>query len=715
MELLNFLRVLYGRKWLILLAVCTAVVATYFITRTLPSKYMAQAQLASGVANDTSAQDEDALQYFEMGPKFTGLIDVIRSESILTLLSYKLILHDLQNNEPFRDVSELGEAYSEDQLRNARNLFRAKLEAMEPLSATESGNYYGAILEEMNYHSGKLKEKVTLEIDPVTEYLVINFSDSNPELAAFAANSLGDEFIRYYKNIALEKSNNQIEFLSKLAAQEKQQLDVVTDAQFQIKVANSGSKYGQRARIMMMEQSELLLNKEGEERKILILTGLLDNLVKRLGDREKTFIQKQEEKHKGELDNLMLGLQQLNERRIRKVKRRMSTTSTRDSIEVIRNQISALTLGLRDNEGASLGKDAQEKIKHYSDVRTQLQEAQNCMAFIDNEIRSLQQGAEWLVYLQKDEKSAEARDEYIAVLGKLNRAQIAALNPSSPIVRVVTATPPTEAEPTQYPLLITLSGVVSFAICVLLIFLLEYVDVTLRTPYFFERFTGLKTLGGLNVLSTSQLDLPQLFQHQQPDPSLEAFKQNLRKIRFELLSEQGKRILFTSSQAKTGKSAIMLALAYSLSLNNKRVMIIDTNFKNQDLTQICHATPKLEQFFEMETPISSLITHTGLYGVDIIGSQGSNSSPSEVLPEAEFSSLLKELEKKYDYIFMEGPSMNTYSDTKELSEFADRILPVFSAKTSIKQQDRNAINYMRKQDGKLMGAILNNVALKDLA
>ncbi|MEM9936362.1 MAG: hypothetical protein AAF824_22240 [Bacteroidota bacterium] len=714
MELLNFLRVLYGRKWLILLVVSTAVIATYFITRSLPSTYVAQSQLASGVVSETSVQGEEALQYYEMSPKFTGLIDIIRSETILSLLSYRLILHDLQKNESFRDVSDLSDTYTSDQLRNARNLFRAKLEAMEMLSEAENNQVYGNILRDVEYHHTKLKEKTTLEIDPVTEYLVINFEDRNPALAAYAANTLADEFIRYYKNIAHEKANNSIEFLSKLAAQRKQQLNVINDAQFQIKVANSGSKYGQRARIMMMEQSELLLAKDGEERKILILSGLLENLEKRLGEKEKTFIQNQQQKHEQELADLMTGLQQLNKSRIKKVERRMSTTSTKDSIEVIRNQISALTLGLRDNASGAISLPSQEKIKHHTDVKTQLEEALLCKEFIETEIKKLQQGANWLVYMQDDDESAEARDEYITVLGRLNNQRIAALNPSSPIIRVGSAVPPTEAVPTQYPLLITLSGVVSLAICMLLIFLLEYVDVTLRTPYFFERFTGLKTLGGLNVLNTSQLDLPQLFQHQQADPSLESFKQNLRKIRFELLSEEGKIILFTSSQAKTGKSAIMLSLAYSLSLNNKRVLILDTNFKNQDLTQICHATPKLEEYFQFETPVSTIISHTGLYGVDIIGSEGSNSSPSEVLPQEQFTHLLLELEKKYDYIFMEGPSMNTYSDTKELSEYADRILPVFSAKTSIRQQDRNAINYMRKQDGKLMGAILNNVALKDL-
>lgn len=53
--------------------------------------------------------------------------------------------------------------------------------------------------------------------------------------------------------------------------------------------------------------------------------------------------------------------------------------------------------------------------------------------------------------------------------------------------------------------------------------------------------------------------------------------------------------------------------------------------------------------------------------------------------------------------------MNEYSDTRELMNYADKVITVFSAESSIDQMDRETINLLKKLDGKLIGAILNKV------
>jgi predicted GTPase len=76
---------------------------------------------------------------------------------------------------------------------------------------------------------------------------------------------------------------------------------------------------------------------------------------------------------------------------------------------------------------------------------------------------------------------------------------------------------------------------------------------------------------------------------------------------------------------------------------------------------------------------------------------------------------LENLGLQYDYIIMEGPSLNDYSDTKELVEYADRILTVFDAKTVLNNLDRDSIKYLKTLKPKLIGSLLNKVDLKDLS
>src|SRR5690606_9386310 len=170
-------------------------------------------------------------------------------------------------------------------------------------------------------------------------------------------------------------------------------------------------------------------------------------------------------------------------------------------------------------------------------------------------------------------------------------------------------------------------------------------------------------------------------------------------------------------------------LAYSLSLIQKKVLIIDTNFKNNTLTRMLIAKPRFdkllessnykepskllvspdgEQFEEASSTEDdvknkykkTIISPTFLENIDIIGSRGGDESPAEILSGRNFNEVLNELAADYDYIFLEGASLNDYSDSKEVVECSDLVLPVFSAQSVIKQMDKESIAYLKRLDGK---------------
>ena len=72
------------------------------------------------------------------------------------------------------------------------------------------------------------------------------------------------------------------------------------------------------------------------------------------------------------------------------------------------------------------------------------------------------------------------------------------------------------------------------------------------------------------------------------------------------------------------------------------------------------------------------------------------------------------MSNNYDFVLMESASMNSYSDTKELAEYVDKVITVFAAESEIKQADKNSIEFLRSLGSKFMGAVLNKVDLKNL-
>jgi polysaccharide biosynthesis transport protein len=197
--------------------------------------------------------------------------------------------------------------------------------------------------------------------------------------------------------------------------------------------------------------------------------------------------------------------------------------------------------------------------------------------------------------------------------------------------------------------------------------------------------------------------------------------------------------LFTSPKKRDGKTFVMFSLAYVLSLLDKRILIIDTNFKNNSLSQLLGRnkgdlkvldskknkllvsaqqngeSTKTKEANEFDQENSyDLINPTKYKNIYIVGnSGGGHESPAEILSGRDFANLITTLSDSFDYVLLEGAAMNEYSDTKELVRYCDKVMAIFSAKSSISTLDRDSIHYFKSLGKKFGGSILNRVEPKD--
>ncbi|MET0300205.1 MAG: AAA family ATPase, partial [Flavitalea sp.] len=273
--------------------------------------------------------------------------------------------------------------------------------------------------------------------------------------------------------------------------------------------------------------------------------------------------------------------------------------------------------------------------------------------------------------------------------------------------------PALKPEPSKKLIILSLAGISGLVLSSLSIIFLEFFDSSIKTPGQFTRSTGLPLLGVVNRIHL-QNNLPdQVLDHGKKNRA-NLFRELLRKLRYELADSNKKVILFTSTEPQQGKTTLIQALAYSLSLGKKQVLIIDTNFCNNDITLQTNASPKLEQFqvqgenFDFER-FKDFISKTSVEGVDVIGCEGGDYTPTEILPKKHLLNYLGELKKHYDYIFLEGAPLNGFTDSRELVNYADGIIGVFSAETIVSPSDKESIHFFEQHRNKFIGAILNKV------
>ncbi|WP_224997447.1 Wzz/FepE/Etk N-terminal domain-containing protein [Cesiribacter sp. SM1] len=749
MDLVHIFRILLKRLWLLITVPLITAGIAYMLLRDTEDYYSSTTQVATGITIREKVQlNEERFSPWEADLKFNNLIQTFKSPVVVGLLSYRLILHDLESPDAFRTQAEsedFHKYFSKNDLQQAAVVFRQKLDNMEVLNAfDDQDRKLIDLLKFYGYDYNTLSEGVGIERVKNTDYIDISYLSENPQLSAFVVNTFVDEFRRYHDVMHGQRSGQSVEFFATLVEEKRKSLDekreLLRSYLADSKVLNANlegdSKVSQIANIER--------EKQDEQSKLMGLELTLRDINKQLNYFKSDGAGSARNTRIVELQNK---LESLNSRYIGS-----NNQQLRDSIDLVRNQIkeesAKAQFGLYGSQDKiiTLEENKNQTLLEIDVSRGRIRSLEGQLAML-NAIKS--DFADKKSTIAELEREVElASNEYTSAQEKLNAAKNVALVDTGNIHQVIYGQPAIEPEPSKNWIFITMAGLVSLFLCLVVVLLIEYVDLSIRTPQNFENQTRLPVAGTLNQINASKLDLYDLFHNTHKEESLETFKHLLRKLRFEL-EESGKQVfLFTSTKQAEGKSFVIMTLAYSLSLLHKRVLIIDTNFKHNTLTQSLLAKPQNTKLLNgymangkllltegnaakkeesttaaatadaaTETEESdhySFISPTHHTNIDIIGSHVTIASPAEILSGKGFNSLMVELKHHYDYIFLEGASLNDYSDTKELIRYAEKVVAVFSAQSVIKQLDKESIRYLKELNGSLMGAVVNKVEHKNL-
>ncbi|HYG18531.1 MAG TPA: hypothetical protein VD816_06360 [Ohtaekwangia sp.] len=741
MDIVILFRVLLRKKWYLILIPIVAAVATYFFTSGMKPIYMSTAKLATGFTTDTEIKvTEERFNLRDADVKFNNLLQNMTSESVLSLLSYRLILNDLTSATPFKQLREGEEGrlrFTPEEKKRAVEVFQAKYDSIQLLSSFDPfEKKLLNLLAQQNYASWQMKDRVQVEHVKGTDFVTIQHATPNPLLSAFVVNALGEEYIRYENSLRSNRSDESVTFFERLASEKKKTLDEKTRQLNEFKVSNNVLDYQTESTTKMAQMTEYELRREqimSDIQRIKISLALVNKKLAEFNkgsnpDQDRATIN-------GNIVRIREKITQLNDEYTRTGSNNEQLQST---IRDLRFQLQVETSKLEQLGAASVKNTRQDLMDQQEQYELELQIAEanlnNVNAMIGNVRGSVSGYASKEAAITSLQSEVDkAKEEYLQALDRFNTEQSKSMIHSSSVRIIVRGQPNGYPEFSTRYILIALSAVASFAICVFVIIFMEYIDVRIKNPQQFRKMVRIPLAGSVNGIDTKNLNLTELFANSNKNQEMEVFKHFLRKLRFEIEASKGKVLLVTSTKPGEGKTFIILCVAYLLSLIQKHVLIIDTNFKNNSLTHILlrknQNVRKLEQGIFIKGYIgqsekhdmseedfaSSIIYPTGHRGISIIGNNGGNESPSEIFAGRDFGEMIRKLSETYDYIIMEGAALNNYSDTKELIDYSDKVLSIFSAESVIKQLDRESIDYLKNLNGKFMGAVLNKINTKELA
>ncbi len=739
MDVIFLFRTLLRKKWIIIGSTLLAAIITYLLTSKTPKTFRSTAQISTGYTiSDNIKIGNENFDMYEADIKFNNAVTTITSASVISFLSYDLMLHDLESKIPFRNINENQKGtpiFKKINEETAKKLFRDKLESMTLLSSFNPEEKQLLEFQTLyKYDYKTLSKQINVSRVQRTDYIQVECFSENPELAAFVVNGLYKQFIRYYKNVRGTISQQSIDTLRSIMDKKKQELDFKNGllrggAAVDVGMQNT-SNYDL---ISSFEQSLA-----AERSKLSDLNALLQKINLRLSTAV-TSVKPVTAPPLNNNDELLTLRKTMNDT----YTAYLTGGSTDKALLARYNQLKSeyqtkvaaqgsATVPTPVNNNIKIPESKEELLLRKSEVEIDIQTANSNITSLQSKIGGLKgniySGASRGAAIQTITREAEqANQEYLLAKQKYNDAIDVSSGSTNNFRQVLTGQPAISPEPSKKMLLTGLAGASAMIVSMLIITVLMYLDSSLKTPGTFSKVVNLKLISTVNFMNLSKKPLNEIVTKKDTSKTLRgksnhnAFRESLRKLRYEIETSGKKIILFASTKKGQGKTTLVMGLAYSLSLSKKKILIIDTNFCNNDLTVEMGGQPILEKLVFDPTGNRSVLDqikanskHTDNENIFIIGSEGGDYTPSEVLPQDNILLHLKELKSEFDYIFLEGPPLNDFSDAKELSQYVEGVVGVFSATNEVKQTDKEAIAYFKGLTEKYIGSILNMVDLRNI-
>ena len=693
----DYWRIIWRRKWLIAIFVFTitaaVIIGSFMMTPIYESSTTLhlKGQKTSLFGGNLLGSDVSALSTLE---EINTQIEILKSRSVLEEVVMKLNLI-----EKFEIEKEL----VEDQKYQA-----ALAELRNSISAIHIRN---------------------------TRLIKVSIRSKDPELAGEMANSISRAFIRRNVESKRGEANAVLSFVSEQLVQVGEKLKKAEEELLRYKEAEGIGILSEEARLKVdrLAQLESLYQEANVERQIL--ETRIGALLSQIGQEASTDSASAAiswnpavKRMQDQLTEIQIELALVSEdsssdnRRVAEIK---------DRIEFLKSEIQdEIEKTVRSGKSVAVDSALQMKLAEYEsqDVILAAQEA----ALIDL-IKTHEQEINKLpvreISLIRLERARRINDElYATLMRSRNAAQIEAASQIGNINVIDPAITPLHAVYPNKKRFTIIAFVLSLFSGIMLAFLLEYLDNTVKSEEEIKKLLGIPILsliprfkvnGYLNGYrpglkkGKKRAEVVGLVMKNNPKSSIsEAFRLLRTNLHFVDLDKKLKTIVVTSPIAGDGKTTVAANLAIALAAQGERVLIVDADFIKPAIHKIfvLPDSPGITNTLAEGMNYQSVIHKAdGVENLDVITIGRIPPNSSELLSSSRMEEFIDELKGSYDRIILDTPPMMGVTDAVVLASILDGTLLVLR----VGKIERNVIKRTREliDNAKIrvLGGVLNAV------
>lgn len=243
------------------------------------------------------------------------------------------------------------------------------------------------------------------------------------------------------------------------------------------------------------------------------------------------------------------------------------------------------------------------------------------------------------------------------------------------------------------------------------VFLIEYLDDTIKTPDEVSRALNLPTLGALARFDDKE---QRLITHTNPkSPIAEAYRTLRTNIQFSSVDRPIRTLLVTSGGPSEGKSTTAANLAIVMAQTGQTVVLVDTDLRR----------PMLHRLFSLPNAVG--LTTALLSGADpaldgyvqptevenlyVLTTGPLPPNPSELLGSQRMQELVQRLQQEADLLIFDSPPVLAVTDAAVLARQLDGVLLVIDAGETRQPIAQRACEELTKVGARILGVALNKL------
>lgn len=301
---------------------------------------------------------------------------------------------------------------------------------------------------------------------------------------------------------------------------------------------------------------------------------------------------------------------------------------------------------------------------------------------------------------------------YINLLNSLESIRLARLQNTPSIVQIEPASVPDEPVRPRTLMNTALATVVGLMLAAGIVFLVEHLDDTLKTPEDIERVLGVPVLGFVAEMQYKGKGAEEIYVTRQPrSPVSEAFRSLRTNLEFASVQKPIRTLLVTSPGPSEGKTTVAANLAAIYSQAKKRVALVDADMRRPHVHRFLGLSNRdgLSNLFRNQASVQN-VSHAKveLPHLLIITSGSLPPNPAELLGSDRMVDILSELQANTEMVVIDTPP-SLVADAQVLAAKVDAVLIVIRPGVTNAEAARSSMESYRRAGARVVGVVLNRI------